>query len=469
MSGETIAGVPSADPRVTASGPTASHRIQAAVAWIAWFIAVVSGTLGAVLVATDQATGHPFLEQTPVSGIAGTAIAVGYGSVGLLLVLRRPGLVIGWLFVGIGVVAGLSNYAWGYVGLGLTQGTAPGPFSVVEIAWLNNALTYSTWAALSFLLVLLFPDGRPLGPPWRIVVVAAIGVTIVLTVGLALEPGTLRLFETIPNPRPAPEPLGAVAEAMVAIGLVGLIAIGALSVWSLVLRYRRAGSTERRQLRWFAWGAVLTLAGGVVLVITALAVAAESRLTDLSWVIFACAAITLPIAAVIAILRERLYDIDRLISRTFVFGLLTAILAGLYSALIRLFNAVFVDVTHQSNELALVLTTLILATTFTPIKKRLEDIAEHRFRIPDDAPATAVDAGPERVPGPGADIGSMTVDELDRRFEAIARRVATEVLAESRPPGRSAPDGAAQDDQADQDQYERAEQVAEAGEARPQA
>ena len=202
MSGETIAGAPSADPRVTDAGPTTSHRIQAAVAWIAWFIAVVSGTLGAVLVATDQATGHPVLEQTPVSGIAGTAIAVGYGSVGLLLVLRRPGLVIGWLFVAIGVVAGLSNYAWGYVGLGLTEGTAPGPFSVVEVAWLNNTLTYATWASLSFLLVLLFPDGRPLGPPWRLVVFAAVGVLVVLAVGLAFEPGPLRLFETIENPTP---------------------------------------------------------------------------------------------------------------------------------------------------------------------------------------------------------------------------------------------------------------------------
>lgn len=454
---------------MTAAGPTGSHRIQAAIAWAAWFVAVVSGTLGAVLVATDQATGHPFLDQTPISGIAGTAIAVGYGSVGLLLVLRRPGLVIGWLFVAIGVVAGLSNYAWGYIGLGLTQGTEPGPFSVVEVAWLNNTLTYATWAALSFLLVLLFPDGRPVGPPWRIVVAAAVGVLVVLAVGLAVEPGPLRLFETIANPRPAPEPLGPVADAMVAVGLVGLVVVGGLSVWSLVLRYRRAGPIERRQLRWFSWGAVLTLAGGVVLVITALAAAAESRLTDLSWVIFACAAMTLPIAAVIAILRERLYDIDRLISRTFVFGLLTAILAGLYSALIRLFNAVFVDVTHQSNELALVLTTLILATTFTPIKKRLEDIAEHRFRIPEDAATTTADAGSERDPAPGISVGSMTIEELDRRFEAIARRVTADVLAESRALGRSATDGAAQDDQADQDQHERAEQVAEAGEARPQA
>lgn len=417
---------------MSAAGGTGRHRVQATIAWVAWLLAVITGALGAVLVATDQATGHPVLEQTPVSGIAGTAIAVSYGSVGLLLVLRRPGLVIGWLFVGIGVVAGLSNYAWGYVGLGLTQGTAPGPFAVIDVAWLNNTLTYAAWASLAILLVLLFPDGRPLSRSWGIVAIAAVVGPAVLALGLAVEPGPLRLFEMYTNPHPAPDPLGPLAMAMVALGLVSLVVIGGLAVWGLVVRYRRAGSTERRQLRWFAWGSVLTLAGGIVLVFTALATEAESRLTDLSWVVFACASITLPIAALIAILRERLYDIDRLISRTFVFGLLTAILAGLYSALIRLFNAVFVDVTGQSNELALVLTTLILATTFTPIKKRLEGIAEHRFRIPEDEVASGTVTDGDSGPAPGVTVGSMTVDDLDRRFEAIARRVAREVQAESR-------------------------------------
>ena len=101
----------------------------------------------------------------------------------------------------------------------------------------------------------------------------------------------------------------------------------------------------------------------------------DAALSDVSGAVVATQSVTLPIAALIAILRDRLYDIDRLISRTFVYGLLTAILAGLYSALIRPLQRGLVDVTGQSSETALVLTTLILATTFTPIKKRLEEIA----------------------------------------------------------------------------------------------
>jgi len=444
--------------------PAGAHRVQATIAWVAWLLALVSGVIGAIYVATDQATGHPVMLQTPVSGLAGAAIAATYGSVGLMLVLRRPGLVVGWLFVGIGVVAGLSNYAWGYVGLGATLGSAPGVLSVIDVAWLNNALTYSAWGSLSILLILLFPDGRPLAPSWRKAVAGTIVASIVLAVGLAVEPGPMRLFDFVDNPRPASESFEQLVDIGILLALGILLLIGVLSVWGLTVRYRRAGTTERRQLRWFAWGAGLTLAGGVILVVAALATEADSRVVDASWVVFAVASITLPVAALIAILRERLYDIDRLISRTFVFGLLTAILAGLYSALIRLFNAVFVDVTGQSNELALVLTTLILATTFTPIKQRLEKVAERRFKteLGEAVPASAVVS--EAGTGTGLSVASMTLEDLDRRFEAIARRVSLEVLAAT-----SASEGAAQDQQPDHDEHERPEQVADAREARPQA
>jgi hypothetical protein len=442
--------------------PAGAHRVQATAAWAAWLLAVVSGLMGAVYVAADQATGHPVMDQTPVSGLAGAAIAATYGSVGLLLVLRRPGLVVGWLFVGTGVVAGLSNFAWGYVGLGATLGAAPGVVSVIEVAWLNNALTYSAWVSLSILLILLFPDGRPPAPAWRTAVWGTIVGSIVLAAALAVEPGPMRLFDFLDNPRPAPEAIEPLVGSVILLALGVLLLIGVLSVWGLHVRYRRGSTTERRQLRWFVWGASLTLAGGVVLVFAALATEADSRLVDASWVVFAVASITLPVAALIAILRERLYDIDRLISRTFVFGLLTAILAGLYAAFIRLFNAVFVGLTGESSELALVLTTLILATTFTPIKLRLEHVARSRLGTSEDGvsvAATDVLAGEvSATAGPASSVGG----DLDRRIEAIARRVSLEVLA-----GSARTDGAAQDDQADQDQHERSEQVAKAGEPGP--
>jgi hypothetical protein len=420
----------------------ASHRIEAALAWAGCLVAVVAGFAGAWYTALDQATGHPVIQQSPVSGLAGAAIATAYGTVGLLLVLRRPHFVIAWLFLLIGVVGGLSNYIWGYVGLGLTTGSAPGPVPVVGYAWLNNVLTYPIWVALALLLILLFPDGRPIDRRWQWVVRAAIAVCLVLGVCLAIEPGEMRLFP-LDNPLPAPEAAGPIVGLLIPLALVGVCVVGALAMWSLNVRYRLADPTERRQLKWFAWGSVLTIVGGAVLVVGALVVTEPgSRLIDLSWVVFAVASTTLPIAALIAILRDRLYDIDELISRTFVYGLLTAILAGLYTASIRLFNALFTGFTGESSDLALVLTTLVLATTFTPIKKRLEAIAERRLapaRVMSAETATAAETAraaqvDRAAPAP------VDLDDLDRRMEAIARRVGRELLAERdvRPDGRDA-------------------------------
>jgi hypothetical protein len=291
-------------------------------------------------------------------------------------------------------------------------------------------LTYSAWTATAMLLVLLFPDGRPVAPPWRNAVIAVIGGSVVLALGLAVEPGPMRLFTRLDNPLPAPEPLGWLVRIVILGAILLLLLLGAFSVWGLIIRYRGGSRTERRQLRWFAWGSGLTLAGGSVLIVVALATVVDSRMVDLSWLVFAVASMTLPVAALIAILREGLYDIDRLISRTFVYGLLTAILAGLYAALIRLFNAIFVGVTGQASETALVLTTLILATTFTPIKQGLEKLVARRL-VPAPFPAVA---------GAGRVSPNVDDDELDRRIEAIARRVSRDVVAEMARAGRATTD-----------------------------
>jgi hypothetical protein len=179
---------------------------------------------------------------------------------------------------------------------------------------------------------------------------------------------------------------------------------------------------------------------------------------DLSWIAFSLAATLVPVAALFAMLRYRLYDIDRVIGRTFVYGALTAILAGLYAASIRLFTSFFVDVTRQSSDTALVLTTLVLATTFTPIKSWLEGVAAARFRTTHGPAAVEATTLGDAVgaPGPvvaveasGADGGGvegsgsateppLANDELDARIAAIAETVARRVLAEQRHQEQSA-------------------------------
>ena len=447
------------------AGPSTADRLVAAGAWAVWLAAVAASLLGMAIGIASQSTPNPTLPQSVASIVAAAAIALTYASVGLLLRLRRPTIVIGWLFLGIGLVSGFGAILWNYVWLSESLGAPPGPINGIQAAMINEVLVVPGWAVLLFMLILLFPNGHLVDRAWRPVLALAIVISGIFAITLGLNPGPLLFFPIYVSPI-APTGLGGdVMTAITAVTTIAIIALGVAAVWSMVVRYRRSDIHGRHQLKWLAWGSSLAVVGGIILLtVASRTFDPRTNAADLSWLVFAAGSMALPVAALIAILREGLYDIDQVIGRTFVFGVLTAILAGLYAASIRLFNALFVGLTGQSNELALVLTTLILATTFTPIKQRLEKIAERRFKTERNEGAPASSAVSEAGAETGPSVGSMTLDDLDQRFEAIARRVSQEVLAAS-----SAADGAAQDQQPDHDQHERAEEVAEARETRPQA
>jgi hypothetical protein len=116
-------------------------------------------------------------------------------------------------------------------------------------------------------------------------------------------------------------------------------------------------------------------------------------------VAFVVSAALPPVAIVVAISRYRLFDIDAILSRTFVFGALTAILAGVYTASIRLFNSLFTALTGEASDAALVITTLVIAASFTPIRRRLEAVVERRFTA-SQIPALGTDQATAEPPGP---------------------------------------------------------------------
>jgi hypothetical protein len=210
----------------------------------------------------------------------------------------------------------------------------------------------------------------------------------------------------------------------VAVSIVPVV----LAVRGMVRKYRAAQSIERHQLRWFAFAAAITLTTGLLYIVVGVFLVPErSDLREGTFALFVGSACSLPIAVLVAISRYHLYDIDRIIGRAVAYGALTAILAGIYAASVRLFNALFVAVTGEGSEIALVLTTLVLATTFTPIKGRLERLAAKRF--PAESPEPALDGTRGQAAGATSSEGPA---ELDARMEAIARRVAREVLEESR-------------------------------------
>jgi hypothetical protein len=255
----------------------------------------------------------------------------GFGVVGLVLAMRRPGHAIGWLFVGMGLIAAIQAFAVEYAIWALV--TAPG--SLPAVSWMAWLATW-TWAlnlpALA-LLLLLFPDGRVPSPRWR-VVPWLLGVAVAgVTVWVMLRPDPIDLgVAKITNPA------GVAALGHPAIQTVGLVpsflALLTLFVGSVAcalapfVRRRRADPIERQQLKWLA-----LVAGGSGLVGATgflMAGSASSTATVVGRLLLVVAlvgvAVGIPVAVGLAILRYRLYDIDRVINRTLVYALLTVVL-----------------------------------------------------------------------------------------------------------------------------------------------
>jgi len=291
--------------------------------------------------------------------------------VGALVVARRPANPIGWLFSTIGLLALGAHLAHEYFQYASVTRPDAQPFPV-------GAIWYLAWAAfpvfgLTFTFtLLLFPTGRLPSPRWRpIAWLAGVQITATSVLG-ALQP-TLPLDNegrrTIPNPigiswLPAPDrgPVGAV--------LFGLFAVASLvGCASLVLRFRRARGVERQQLKWVAYAAALmvisNLVGSLLLPDNDLGAAFTIAL--------------LPVAAGIAILRYRLYDIDRLINRTLVYGLLTASLGLGYTGTVLVLGQVFGRVGRDPPSWVVAGATLAVAALFQPARRRIQAVVDRRF------------------------------------------------------------------------------------------
>jgi hypothetical protein len=289
--------------------------------------------------------------------------AVSLPMVGALIATHRPRNPIGWLFCAVGIFQGLiiATEAYSDYALRIAPGTVPGGL-------LTNWVAQWVWAPSVGLLVtflpLLFPDGRLPSPRWRPVAWLS-AFSIVLTCGLygvLLWP--LRAvvdrdpFELLPAGQAIV--VNAAAPFMLLCGLACLTA--------LAVRFRQARGIERQQLKWLLFAAAITV------VILSLSL---SLVVNRLWLLPLAPAI--PVAAGIAILRYRLYDIDRIISRTLIYGLLTALLAGVYSGAVLVLGQVFGGVGRDLPSWAVAGVTLAVAALFQPARRRIQAVVDRRF------------------------------------------------------------------------------------------
>src|SRR5262245_39980605 len=335
-----------------------------------------------------------------------------FATVGAILLEQRAH-PIGWICLAIGLGGAITGLVQEFILFGYAHEGTPG----VEVAALLGALLGIPAVALVFtFLPLLFPDGRLPSPRWRIVALLAVADIVFFVIVFGFTPQGF--FSSTPNPIEL-IPKGRLADDLsTAVSLLTIVT-GSLCASALIVRYGRAGSDERQQLKWVA-AAVAVFAAALVFSIA-------TNIDTFAWTIP-----VLPIAVGIAVLRYRLYDIDILISRALVYVPLTALLGGLYAASVAFFQRLFVTVTGQSSDAAIVITTLILAGAFTPVRRALEGAVERRFR-----PATAA-----VVPEPRAHV-DLDDPDLDRRIATVVRRVLAEERASGRLPTVPASGGSA--------------------------
>jgi hypothetical protein len=292
--------------------------------------------------------------------------------VGALVVARRPANAIGWLFSTIALLALGAHLAHEY--LQYAYVTRPGalPFAV-------GAVWYLAWAAfpvfgLTFTFTpLLFPTGRLLSPRWRpFAWLAGLQITTA-SVLAALQP-TLALEEkgrTIPNPIGI-SGLPLADQGALGAALEGMFTVASLAgCVSLVLRFRRARGEERQQLKWVAYAVALMV---ISFLVVSLFVPGGTSDVAMAFTIA-----LLPIAAGIAILRYRLFDIDRLINRTVVYGLVTAVLAGIYAAVVLILGQLFGGISGEPPSWAVAGATLGAAALFQPARRRIQAVVDRRF------------------------------------------------------------------------------------------
>src|SRR5215218_7249843 len=297
-----------------------SHR---AAPWLAWSLVTLSVVLLVGGLALDQmprsiSPGRPYYD--PVDTVFYLATVLTFSVVGAIIASRQPRNAIGWIFCGIGLVVGLNSFTGGYAVYCLAGGSAAG--SLAETAAWFSSWSWTLWVYVptSFLL-LLFPDGRLPSPRWRPVAwCAAIGL-IGFVAGTALEPGPLGDFPRITNPYGVDSPiLDAIAVAGTILAAASMVA----SAVSLIVRMRRAGRVERQQIKWLAYGGALVVGavfvGGVIAIWKG----------DFGISLIIIGLLGVPIFTGVAIARYRLYDIDIVIKRTLVYGVLTALLAAGY-------------------------------------------------------------------------------------------------------------------------------------------
>jgi hypothetical protein len=299
-------------------------------------------------------------------------LIVSLSGVGVVLVARRPGNWIGALFLFTGLSTAISWAGGFYVDLGDFVGPGRLPL-VVPMAWLTGWVFTPAVGLLAVFTPLLYPSGHLPSPRWRIVAAIALVAIAVGAIQTATAPGPMGNFGNFENPVTLPQPLSDIVQALGSASLLLAPPIITLVLVNLVLRFRRSVGVERQQIKWF-----LAVASVAAIAIVVSIVTVTGPISDTGWLVGLVAIGCLPLAVGIAILRYRLYEIDRVVSRTISYAVITAVLVVVFGGLNLVLEAALATLT-QASTLAVAGSTLAVFALFQPLRRRVQAAVDRRF------------------------------------------------------------------------------------------
>jgi hypothetical protein len=336
--------------------------------WRAWSIWAVTMALTATAIGYDAL--HPLPARLAgqsgngLDMVVGLTFIVAFATVGALLAWKKPGNPIGWLLSGSGLADALGGFSQLLIHFPQTRTLGH---------WLG--WTWLLGLGLCVFVVLLFPAGSLPSRRWRPVAWAAGAGLAGWVLGNAFAPTITRDDPPVPNPVGVTGAPGKIFTVMVGASLALIAVTGLAAVLSLVFRYRKARAGERAQLRWLVYA-------GAVIVVTFLAEMVAERIigpgttaTNLQNAVSSGGGALVPVAIGIAVLRYRLYDIDRIISRTVAYAIVTSLLIGVYAGSVLLAT----EVLRFRTPVAVAAATLAAAALFTPVRRWVQVRVDRRF------------------------------------------------------------------------------------------
>ena len=333
---------------------------------LAWALCILSVTLALASDALAGFNGENLLELVANPHAIGILNALVLPLIGALIVVGDRRHLLDWLLIAGGGFLAVYNLAAQYapLALGLTSRRLSLPGGDLA-SWLTSWTNVPGIVILAVFVILLFPDGRPPSRRWRPVAWAGAVILVVPTAILAVGYWPLRGPQLLTQEGSEPPLL---VGAMFWTAFQGALLLGAISVVALVLRFRRAGAVQRQQIKWFAYGAVLSIP---------LSLFPEAR----PWGPYLefLGTVLLLAGLGIGIFRYRLWDIDRLINRTLVYGLLTAILGAVYAGLVLVLGQLFGGIGTETPSWAVAGATLAVAALFQPVRRRIQQTVDRRF------------------------------------------------------------------------------------------